>query len=303
VYKNLKNLTRLGVLTAIFGFALSAALNIPAAIAQDASEPAALSAEPQKPTHRAKPKKSTHSARANVSSAAAPDATETAAIASEPQAPARRARAMKSAGMRRGAHPDGGKYFVEFRSRYALSYGHTFLVYGRLNAKGEIGKLSAENVAGLHPAGEGPELWTVGHAIPVPSETGPSDGDTEEEYVSARYRVFLSEEEFRRVAEHIKYQQAHSPLWHAVMYNCNQWVGNIARFMGLQAPGNSLQYPADYINGMRELNKGHDQTPAVTASLPSTRSVPSSPTAATVSLPPVTTASYTSSDDGSRPVR
>src|SRR5919107_666399 len=75
----------------------------------------------------------------------------------------------KAAG-KKGVHKDGGKYFVEFRSRYALSYGHTFLVHGRLNDKGEIGELSAKNVAGFHPMGDGPELWTVGHVVPVPAE-------------------------------------------------------------------------------------------------------------------------------------
>src|SRR5687767_5467638 len=48
---------------------------------------------------------------------------------------------------RRGRHAEAGRYFVEFRSRYALSYGHTFLVHGRLNEKGEVGELTDKNVA------------------------------------------------------------------------------------------------------------------------------------------------------------
>src|SRR4051794_21029288 len=71
-----------------------------------------------------------------------------------------------------GTASQANQYFVEFRSRYALSYGHTFLVYGRLNSRGEVGTLSAANVAGFHPAGEGAELWTLGHVVPVISETG-----------------------------------------------------------------------------------------------------------------------------------
>ena len=45
------------------------------------------------------------------------------------------ASAPRNAG-RKGRHADAGRYFVEFRSRYALSYGHTFLEHGRLNDKG-----------------------------------------------------------------------------------------------------------------------------------------------------------------------
>jgi hypothetical protein len=108
--------------------------------------------------------------------------------------------------------------------------------------------------------GDGPEFWTVGHLVPVPSETGPSDGDLEEEYVSARYRVLLSEDEYRRVAAHIKAKQASSTPWHAVLYNCNAWVGEVARFIGLKAPDSHWLMPAEYINEIRRLNTQQQST-------------------------------------------
>jgi hypothetical protein len=178
------------------------------------------------------------------------------ALSTKPAPAASAARAGKSA--RKARYKDAGRYFVEFRSRYALSYGHTFLVHGRLNSKGEVGELSAKNVAGFHPVGETPEFWMLGHLVPVPAETGPSDGDTEEEYVSARYRVYLSEGEYAKVAAYIKEKQSSKALWHAGLYNCNLWVGEVARFLGLKAPVNHVQYPADYINEMRALNTAAD---------------------------------------------
>ncbi|HEX2137566.1 MAG TPA: hypothetical protein VHG30_16990, partial [Microvirga sp.] len=51
-----------------------------------------------------------------------------------------------------------------------------------------------------------------------------------------------------------------SPLWHAAIYNCNAWVGDIARFMGLKAPANTWQFPAEYINALREMNTGEQST-------------------------------------------
>ena len=30
------------------------------------------------------------------------------------------------------------RYFIEFRSRYALSYGHTYVVFGRVNEAGRV---------------------------------------------------------------------------------------------------------------------------------------------------------------------
>ena len=174
--------------------------------------------------------------------------------ATEQAAPRKVARA--TAG-KKGAHKEAGRHFVEFRSRYALSYGHTFLVHGRLNEKGEVGELTDRNVAGFHPAGAGPELWTAGHLVPVPAETGPSDGDLEEEYVSARYRVYLTPEQYQKVAAHIKAKQAAGGLWHAALRNCNMWVGEVAQFMGLEAPDHFLR-PANYINEMARLNRGRE---------------------------------------------
>jgi len=178
-------------------------------------------------------------------------ASETSAFAALSAVGPRAAKATRGG---KAGHSQAGQYFVEFRARSALSYGHTFLVHGRLSAKGEVGELSARNVAGFHPAGDGPELWSVGHLVPVPAETGPSDGDLEEQYVTARYRVLLSEDQYKKVAEHIKRKQASSTPWHAALYNCNAWVGDVARFAGLKAPTSYWLFPADYINEMRRLN-------------------------------------------------
>ncbi len=155
--------------------------------------------------------------------------------------------------------PAKARYAIEFRSRYALSYGHTFIMYGRLNAKGQ---LIDRVVAGLHPAGDSPQPWMIGHLVPVPSETGPSDGDLEDEYVSARYRVEVSEAEYQRVVAYIKDKQAKSPTWHAVFNNCSSWVADVGRYMGLKSP-NPMLMPADFINTMRKMNEGNDRSSAL----------------------------------------
>ncbi len=151
------------------------------------------------------------------------------------------------------------QYAIEFRSRYAMSYGHTFIMYGRVNAKGQ---LVDRVVAGLHPAGDSAQPWMLGHLIPVKSETGPSDGDLEDEYVSARYRVVVDEPEFRRIVAYIKNKQATSGTWHAIFNNCSSWVADVGAYMGLKAPG-SLLMPADFINGMRKMNEGNDRRTAL----------------------------------------
>ena len=85
----------------------------------------------------------------------------------------------------------GYGYFIEFRSRYALSYGHTYVIFGRADGSGEM----------INPRGRGPASalgrarcrYVLGHFVPVPAETGVSDGDLDEKYRSASWRVMLTE--------------------------------------------------------------------------------------------------------------
>ena len=93
----------------------------------------------------------------------------------------------------------------------------------------------------------------IGHLVPVPSETGASDGDTEDKYIIARYRVLLTEPEYKKLVEGIKKLQASSPVWHAVLYNCNAFVGDIAKSIGLQIPS-TMNMPKEFINDMKALN-------------------------------------------------
>jgi hypothetical protein len=147
-------------------------------------------------------------------------------------------------------------YFIEFRARSAYNYGHTFLVHGRVGQK-----ITKDDVVGLHPFTESSVPWMIGHIIPVPSETGASDGDYEDEYIIARYRIYLSEAEYKPILATMRDWQGSTPLWHAAIYNCNAFVGSVARHMGLETQNPvvaHLQMPKDYVEGIRDLNGGKD---------------------------------------------
>jgi hypothetical protein len=152
------------------------------------------------------------------------------------------------------AGPAGYGYYIDFRARSALTYGHSFVMFGRLDAKGR--QLSRE-VAGLHPASDNPQVYMLGHLIWVPSDTGPSDGDLEDEYMTAQHRVFLTKDQYDRVVAYIRNLQRSSPMWHAVMYNCSSFVGSIAGFMGFSSPGH-LEFPENFVNGIKSLNAGRN---------------------------------------------
>ena len=53
--------------------------------------------------------------------------------------------------------------------------------------------------------------------------------------------------------------QRSTPMWHALVYNRNAFVGDIARFMGLEAPVSHWLMPRDYINGIRQASGGRTQ--------------------------------------------
>ena len=144
---------------------------------------------------------------------------------------------------------DKAIYYVDFRARTAASYGHAFVWYGRADQK-------QVEIAGLHPATESVIPYIIGHVLPVPSETGKSYGDLDDDYLTASYRVYMTEPEAKRVFAYIKHLQASSPLWNAATYNCVAFIQDIARYMGLQVPGNHLLYPEDWVKRLKEVNHG-----------------------------------------------
>src|SRR5215510_11383251 len=158
-------------------------------------------------------------------------------------------------------------YYVDFWARTAASYGHAFVWYGRADQK-QI------EIAGLHPASESVVPYLLGHVIPVPSETGKSYGDLDEGYVTASYRVYMTEAEAKDVFAFIKRLQAMSPMWNAATWNCVAFIQAIAIHMDLKVPGNHLLYPEDWVNQLRKLNGGkrYMSSPAVAqaSSKPST---------------------------------
>jgi hypothetical protein len=136
---------------------------------------------------------------------------------------------------------------VDFRARTAVTYGHAFVWYGKTSER-------AVEVAGLAPAGDTPP-YILGHLMFVPSETGATYGDLDEQYLTADYRVYLNEADAQKVFAYIKHLQATSPLWNAETINCTQFIGRIASFMGLKTPFHLLK-PEEYVNQLKALNKG-----------------------------------------------
>jgi len=156
-----------------------------------------------------------------------------------------------------------GRYFIEFRARSAASYGHMYVLYGRVNGHRQIVK---SEIAGLHPAGDTADCfncsvvpWTIGHLIFVPAETGPSDGDLEEKYVTARYRLWLTAAEYKDVSAYIEKLKANTKVWNALWANCVGFGRNVATHMGLRVPGLIWMNPDVFVTSLRRLNGGPEK--------------------------------------------
>lgn len=153
-------------------------------------------------------------------------------------------------------------YFIEFRARKAYTYGHAAVVFGKLDRNGKIpvdnkGVLNPKmvQISGLHPATTSTVPWSVGHVVPVPAETGPSDGDFEDAYVAARYRVDLTEKEFRKVVAIVNKHKRQNKVWYAPVFatNCLGYISSIAKDMGLKVP-KTAKLPKEYVNAMKAAN-------------------------------------------------
>lgn len=164
------------------------------------------------------------------------------------------------------------RYFVEFRARNAVSYGHMYVMYGEVNSRHEIVK---SEVAGFFPAGDERDCvncsvynWTIGHVLPVPSEIGASDGDLEEQYVLARFRVWVDAQQYQSLVAYINKRKAHKGPWNAFFANCVTFGRDVASFLKVKMPPllafspSVVMYPKDVVDSMREANGlKHEQAP------------------------------------------
>jgi len=164
------------------------------------------------------------------------------------------------------------RFFVEFRARNAASYGHMYVMYGEVNERHEVVR---SEIAGFFPAGDSRNCencsvynWTIGHVIPVASEIGASDGDLEEQFVLARYRVWIDAAQYKRLVAYIKQRKVHQGPWHAFLNNCVTFGRDVAVFLNLNVPPLMriapavVMYPKDVVEWIRDANNGEkDQGP------------------------------------------
>jgi hypothetical protein len=178
-------------------------------------------------------------------------------------------------------------YYVEFRAAQIGLYGHSYAVYGRLDRRDNP---LTTSYADLHPMG-GYGVMALGHFVPVPANTE-WDPEVLALPVTAKYRVKLNQTQYNNLTAAVERANANKrPYWNAVTNNCNHFIGELARAVGLRVP---MQFHLSYgfVPDLQEINETN--APAADASPPpkvKRASAPKVKPASTGSTPATTDAS------------
>jgi hypothetical protein len=138
--------------------------------------------------------------------------------------------------------PDG--YYIEFRVAQIGAYGHSYVVYGTSGGRAKY--------ADLHPMG-GYAVMALGHVLPVPANSE-WDPDVLKLPVAARYRRSLSAQQYHELLGAIRLAKTKHRYWNAVTSNCNHFVGDVARSIGMRIPG-AFQVSYSFVPALRTLNE------------------------------------------------
>lgn len=141
-------------------------------------------------------------------------------------------------------------YYVEFRVAQIGVYGHSYAAYGPLNANGQP---AGAHYADLHPTGNY-LLMAVGHVVPVPANTA-WNPDVLKLPIASSYRRRLNAAQYGRLLAAVRRARAnHQPTWNALTNNCNHFIAELARAVGLRAPSD-LKVSYAFVPALREMNE------------------------------------------------
>ena len=141
-----------------------------------------------------------------------------------------------------------GGYFVDFRSRPAYLFGHSFIVYGRLDARG---RPIDTRRAGIYPI-DGQAGLIMGSVLTVQASVRGVDDDFKER-PSNIYRKRLNAAEYARLLGVVGGLKRSEREWNLLFKNCNDFAIEVAKGMDMISPPSWLP-PYYFVAGMRALN-------------------------------------------------
>ena len=128
-------------------------------------------------------------------------------------------------------------------------YGHSYVAYGRLDW---LGRPMTTTYADIHPTGDLPSM-VLGHFFPMEAATIP-EKDTLHYEIASRFRQPLTAAEYGALQSVIDHIRAAHHSWSVLAYNCNDFVADVARGIGMQSPS-TLLLPYGFIPRLQVINE------------------------------------------------
>ncbi len=142
-------------------------------------------------------------------------------------------------------------YYIEFRARTGGILGHAYMTYGRLDSRGQP---IDRHYAGLYPDDNYEDaLMSFGPLVVAPAFIG-SEAKDQATPPSAVYRRPLNAQEYAHLLWALRAMRSQHPRWNLVFHSCNDFVGEIARELGLVIPL-SWGSPTVFIRTLRAMNE------------------------------------------------
>jgi len=138
-------------------------------------------------------------------------------------------------------------YYIEFRVAVDGVYGHSYIAYGRLS-----GQPATATYADIHPTGDIPSM-VLGHFFPMNAATSP-EKDTLRFTIANRFRRPLTATEYDRLKSIVAHIRAARHAWSVLGYNCNDFVADVARGLGMRTP-TTLLLPYNFIPELQAMNE------------------------------------------------
>ena len=140
-------------------------------------------------------------------------------------------------------------HFIDFRARPGALWGHTFILYGRVDQRGQPLELHR---AGLYPD-EGRPALIFGTFVPVRAAVRAVPDDLSET-PSAIYRRTLTPAQYVRLKSTVAGIRANDHAWHMLMHNCNHFADLVAQSLGLYTPP-SMLVPNAWVRALKAMNE------------------------------------------------
>jgi len=144
--------------------------------------------------------------------------------------------------------PERAAYFVDFRSRPGYLFGHSYIVYGRLD---ERGKPVDTHLAGIYPL-DGQAGLIMGSVLPVAASVRGVEDDYKER-PSNSYRRRLNAAQYAHLLRVVGGLKQTEREWDLLFKNCNDFSIAVAKGMDMTTPPSWLM-PKYFVDGLRLLN-------------------------------------------------